>query len=255
MDSLPYGNCKRADEHYSATNHAAFVVTVAVLLWFLPLAKFPEAWGQADTPTPTPISCCQCPNPACGPPGGSGNCDPQCTQIMEAVCLGDSGSCATVTQTRTVTETPTETATRTRTPTQTPTATLGGFFVGNLRCYRAKDGEKSTTPLPELSIVDHFEDKDTRLIRAALLCSPADVNGEGMQFPDDYVVCYKSRDLPGQPRFSRRTVKMRNRFGDDVDVAMLAPGYLCVPARRIVPTRTPTPPESTPTQVPPTPTP
>ena len=52
--------------------------------------------------------------------------------------------------------------------------------------------------------------------------------------PADHLVCYKTRDASGQPRFERREVETEDQFGTRtlrVDRAQM----LCVPSEKITP--------------------
>ena len=60
-----------------------------------------------------------------------------------------------------------------------------------------------------VNLVDQFGSEDVRVIRARMLCNPADKNGEGIQSPDEHLVCYVVRGKkPGS-----RDVVVRNQFG------------------------------------------
>ena len=211
---------------------------------------------QTGTPTrtPTPMPCCQCPNPACGPPTtpGSMTCQEGCTFVPNGVCQGGMGMCQTITPTGTITRTFTLTSTPTETPTKTPTATitltplLGEFAADPFKCYRVKPEDKFAK-IEGLTLVDELEQKEIKLIKPQLLCTPADIEGQGINHPDEFLLCFKIRQMPGQPAFARKTgLVVRNQFGDNIKVSALAPGLLCVPSRLAagrVPTatRTPTP--------------
>lgn len=199
--------------------------------------------------TPTPFPCCQCPNPACGPvtTPGTTTCQPGCTFVPNGACVGGVGLCLTVTptptitQTRTRTSTPTPTPTRTSTSTPTLTPTLGGFVSDNFKCYRIRPKDR-WDKLEGIVLTDEFQPdgKSTKILRPLLLCNPVDNDGSGILNPDDHLLCFKIRDERGQGRFAKRQARVRNAYGDSIEVEILAPGFLCVPSRLLT-KRTPTP--------------
>lgn len=210
------------------------------------------------TQTPTAFPCCECPNPACGPPTtpNSTTCSAGCTYVPGGVCVGGAGRCLTATPTNTITRTftrtltPTQTSTatstftRTNTRTITPTPVLGQFFSDAFKCYRANPEEKFT-PVEGLTLIDEFDKKEIKLMRPQFFCTPADIENQGMQHPDEFLMCFKIRQMKGQALFSRKDgLVVRNQFGDTFKVSVVAPGMLCVPSRLAVgrvPTSTVTP--------------
>lgn len=209
--------------------------------------------GGAPSPTatnlPTPLPCCQCPNPACGPPTtpGTTTCQAGCTLVENAVCSGGSGRCLTVTATGTITKTFTRTPTQTPTPTKTNTATvtltptLGGFQIDNFKCYRVRPDQKFDT-VEGVLLVDELEPdgKMTKLVRPSLLCDPTSANGGSVLHPDDYLLCFKIRDEKHQDPFAKKAATVRNVYGEEIKIQALTSGYLCVPSRLLT-ARTPTP--------------
>lgn len=207
------------------------------------------------TNTATPQPCCDCPAPACGPPTTPGtlNCGPGCSLVSNASCNGGTGRCViftatgTITKTPTRTNTPTVTPTKTNTPTVTMTPTLGGFQIDSMKCYRARPEDHFDT-VTGVELVDEFEPggKSTKLIRPAMVCSPANVDAEPVLHPHDYLLCFKIRDEKKQQHFRQTGATLRNAYGESIPVKLLASGYLCVPSRLLT-ERTPTP---TPTTAP-----
>jgi hypothetical protein len=181
--------------------------------------------------------------------------------VPQGVCIGASGRCLTATATSTITRTFTQsptvtpTPTRTFTPTFTSTPELGEFATDPFKCYRLKQDLPKFEVLENLLLVDEFDSKMTKVIRPTMLCNPADLAGQGIQHPDEFLLCFKIRDMRGQPRFQRKTgLVVRNQLGEQIRVTAVAPGLLCVPSRLVVgrkPTATPAP---TATPPPPTPT-
>lgn len=191
------------------------------------------------TVTPTPRRCCQCTFTCGGPPPPPNCTDVGCVIVENAVCNGGTGACEFV---PTATVTPTPTLTRTLTPTPSLTPTLGGFAVGHYKCYRAKGapGEPKFVPIEGVSIADDFASKDAKVVKPLYFCTPADKNNEGLQNPNDYMLCYRIRD--SKPRFPKTNVSTRNQFDEEQNLTLVAAQLLCVPSRRVnLPTATPTP--------------
>src|SRR5262245_50822287 len=129
----------------TATPTSTWTIGPPATLTATPTSSATATTTPTPTNTPTPLLCCQCSNPACGPPltPGSDVCGVGCDAVVNGVCVGGEGLClsptplSTITRTFTRTSTSTPPPTATRTATQTRTPTLGGFAIDPFRCYRA----------------------------------------------------------------------------------------------------------------------
>jgi cysteine-rich repeat protein len=104
--------------------------------------------------------------------------------------------------------------------------------LDHYECYRAQTAAGTTAFTPrEIALDDRFESKLGKVLRTAEYCAPVDVDGEGIVDPAAHLVCYTVRDLPGQPRFARRTVAVEDRLGPQ-ELSLRPARRLCVPATR-----------------------
>jgi hypothetical protein len=94
----------------------------------------------------------------------------------------------------------------------------------HFKCYRAR-----VTPFVRrtVTLVDQFASSTASVVRPARFCAPADKNGEDIDDPTAHLMCYQIREAA----FSRRTVLVRNQFGDQT-LTVLRPESLCNPAEK-----------------------
>jgi hypothetical protein len=76
---------------------------------------------------------------------------------------------------------------------------------------------KPTTPftlVPNVHLVDQFEDIHVDVIKVRNLCTPVDKNGEGVIDDGTHLASYTFKPVPGTPKFIRRTnVRIDNQLG------------------------------------------
>ena len=63
------------------------------------------------------------------------------------------------------------------------------------------------------------------------VCNPVDKNGEGLQHPENHLVCYEITTSDGGSTWDR--VDTSNQFGDRT-LRMIRPQSLCVPSTKTV---------------------
>ncbi len=97
---------------------------------------------------------------------------------------------------------------------------LGGFNDGvpcidDSECESGVCSVKEFDPV-ELSVVDAFETKATRIRRPKMLCTPVEKNAEpdSVVDPDKNLLCYKIKDVRGQPKFQREFFQTVDQFGE-----------------------------------------
>jgi len=78
-----------------------------------------------------------------------------------------------------------------------------------------------------VSLVDQFVSTTATVVRPLRFCNPADKNGEGIVDPTAHLMCYRL----SEPFFTRRTVLVRNQFGDQT-LTVVGPESLCNPAEQ-----------------------
>jgi hypothetical protein len=96
----------------------------------------------------------------------------------------------------------------------------GGVCVGtpdpdgcadDFLCYKVKG---SFTPVPNVRLVDQFEDVFVDVRKLRNLCTPADKNSEGVFDDTTHLVAYMITGSPGTPKFIRRTnLLVENQLG------------------------------------------
>lgn len=99
--------------------------------------------------------------------------------------------------------------------------------LDHFKCYKTRAGIPFV-PLTA-SLADQFETKNTSILRPYRVCNPADKNDEGINDPTAHEMCYQVRDVAGQPRFTRRDIRIVNQFGEQL-LSVIRPETLCVPA-------------------------
>jgi concanavalin A-like lectin/glucanase superfamily protein len=99
--------------------------------------------------------------------------------------------------------------------------------LDHFKCYNTQ----AATPFGrrDVFLADQFESKNTTVLRPCSVCMPVDKNGEGIKDPSTSLVCYRIRDVSGQPRLSPRSVTVHNQFGD-ASLTALPARSLCVPS-------------------------
>jgi cysteine-rich repeat protein len=94
------------------------------------------------------------------------------------------------------------------------------------KCYKLRESGAGRFQPGPLNLVDQFGSASTVVHGAERLCNPVDEDGAGVSDPTAHLMCY---DLAGEPGFVRRSVVIRNRFGDQT-LTLVRPDSLCVPA-------------------------
>jgi hypothetical protein len=91
-----------------------------------------------------------------------------------------------------------------------------------------------STTLPVVHLVDQFETGDWQVVKGKGLCTPADLNGTGVNDPATHLRSYQIKAVPPTPRHQRRTlVHVTNGLGangGDLRVDTVKPDLLLVPA-------------------------
>jgi len=112
--------------------------------------------------------------------------------------------------------------------------------MNHYKCYKTRPapGTPKFQKL-EVNLADQFETKQTVVIKPKLLCNPVDKDQEGILAPENRLVCYRIKDVPGQPRFIPQGVDITDQFteqslgtfvGDCTRIAMF-----CVPSTKRIP--------------------
>jgi hypothetical protein len=84
-----------------------------------------------------------------------------------------------------------------------------------MKCYRIrqKDGPRDFVPIT-VKLKDQFETKQTVVIKPELLCNPTELDGDPITSPTCHLVCYRIKDVEGQPEFVPVPVTVRDEFYD-----------------------------------------
>jgi hypothetical protein len=91
--------------------------------------------------------------------------------------------------------------------TGTPISACTDHFL----CYKIK---VRIPPIPNVHLVDQFENIFADLRKVKQLCAPADKNGEGVNDNVTHEQSYSIKAVSGTPRFTRRTnIKVENQLG------------------------------------------
>jgi hypothetical protein len=155
--------------------------------------------------------------------GLSATCPPDVTLPDGTVC-NDSNSCTT------------------------PDTCQGGVCTGGVNpdgcaddflCYKVKG---PFVPIPNVHLIDQFEDVFFDLRKLRNLCTPANKNGEGVIDNTTHQVAYSIYAVPGSPRFLRRTnLQIDNQLGT-LRVDAYKRDFLLVPSNKSLtgPTTPPT---------------
>lgn len=104
--------------------------------------------------------------------------------------------------------------------------------INHSKCYKIVS-PRGFSPL-RVAVADRFETKTTQVVRPRYFCTPVDKNREGIPNPGAHVVCYKVKDVPGQPTFEPRAVKIVDQFIEVASNALQGDcrqsSFLCVPS-------------------------
>ena len=106
--------------------------------------------------------------------------------------------------------------------------------IDSYKCYDAR--VKRGTPRfqrVDVHLADQFEKKDTTVRSPRLFCNPVEKNGGAIGNTDSHLVCYRIKDVSGQPRFSRRDIQVEDQFGVLL-LEVRRARSLCVPATKVL---------------------
>jgi hypothetical protein len=109
-------------------------------------------------------------------------------------------------------------------------------------CYKAKLTSGQTfAVIPNVNLVDQFEDVDFDVIRPRNLCLPADKNQEGTVDTTTHLESYSIRAVRGSPRHTPQTnLLVTNQLGF-IRVDTIRPDLLLVPAAKSLVSQPPAP--------------
>jgi hypothetical protein len=102
-----------------------------------------------------------------------------------------------------------------------------GADIDPFKCYKARGG--AGAPSQVLTVSDELGARGVAVSKPQALCNAAAVNQQAVADPTAHLTCYQLKNVPGTPRFLRRTVEITNRFGAQT-VTLLKPSSLCVPS-------------------------
>lgn len=93
-----------------------------------------------------------------------------------------------------------------------------GECQDRFKCYQARTaGGGPRFARTTLALTDPFESKVTDLVKPALFCNPAEVNGVEVTDPSTYLECYRSKDARTTPRQEKfafsQPLSVVNQFG------------------------------------------
>jgi len=117
--------------------------------------------------------------------------------------------------TPTRTSTPVSTPSATRTSTTTATRTPPPGLVDHYRCYTVKTakGAAKFEPIPDVRLVDDFEDRLAEVQRPRTLCAPADKNDEGIIDPATHLEQYRIKPAKMPRHIPRTALRIDNQLG------------------------------------------
>jgi hypothetical protein len=96
--------------------------------------------------------------------------------------------------------------------------------IDHFKCYEAVGDSLDVA----IDWADQFQGIGVTLREPFLHCNPADKNGEGIQNPNDHLVCYLA-DPPGFPVGPTDVV---NQFNQGGPIDLLEPFAVCVPSQK-----------------------
>jgi hypothetical protein len=101
-----------------------------------------------------------------------------------------------------------------------------GADIDPFKCYKARG---DTAPPLVLTLSDELGSRGVAVSKAQALCNATAVNAQAVTDPTAHLTCYQLKNVPGMPRFLRRTAEVTNRFGAQT-LTLLKPSSLCVPS-------------------------
>jgi hypothetical protein len=115
-----------------------------------------------------------------------------------------------------------------------PTQTNGvpsPLNLDHFKCYKAKDLKNPQFGSTSVTVTDELESKSTVVMKPAMVCNPADKNGEGIRNPQGHLTCYAIKDAKGQAKFAGADVQVSNQLGTSQLRAKKA-AAICVPSSK-----------------------
>jgi hypothetical protein len=105
--------------------------------------------------------------------------------------------------------------------------------VNHYKCYKAKV-TANTSPVPPgvlVSVANGFDAEQPFVVKKVKhLCVPVDANGEGIEAPGSYLVCYKVKAPVGSAQYAERTgLQSNDQFGPLV-LKSLKQAEFCIPS-------------------------
>jgi hypothetical protein len=118
-------------------------------------------------------------------------------------------------------------------PMTPPPAPDGSAYVNHYKCYKAKV-TSDTPPVPPgatVIVATAFDSAQLFAVKKPRhLCAPVDANGEGIENPDAYLVCYKVAPALSGLRYSEHAnLQAHDQFGPHV-LTSLKQAELCIPS-------------------------
>jgi hypothetical protein len=118
----------------------------------------------------------------------------------------------------------------------TPAAT---GCIDHFLCYKSKI--TGFAPIPDVHLVDRYEDIHVTVKKAKHECEPADKNGEGILDPTTHLASFLIKAIPGTPKHVKQTnISVTNQIGT-LSVDTVKPDLLLVPSNQDL-TSPPSPP-------------
>jgi hypothetical protein len=110
---------------------------------------------------------------------------------------------------------------------------LPGPYIDHFKCYKAKDLKQPKFPGADVSLTDQRFDTTAAVTKPALVCNPAEKNGEAILNEAGHLTCYKIDDSPKIARDARPRVQAADQFGA-VELELSKAFLLCVPSAKTV---------------------
>jgi hypothetical protein len=98
------------------------------------------------------------------------------------------------------------------------------FDLDHFKCYRVFGKTVDVV----VNAQDQFSQEDMLVGRPVLLCNPADKNWEGINNPNQHLVCYATKSATDEPR----GVVVDNQFGQRGLKVLQRENLLCVPSEK-----------------------
>jgi hypothetical protein len=102
-------------------------------------------------------------------------------------------------------------------------------MLGNFKGYSLAR-RRGFVPI-DVDLVDQFEMKNTTVLRPKYLANPAGIDGSGIADPAAHLMCYRIKDVTGEPPFAHTDIRIETQFGTDF-VTAIKSDVLCVPAAK-----------------------